>query len=265
MKNLIITSSVLAIAIALAGAAFSQTEAPIADRVFKDLRNENSGVRIAAFEQLYAAEQGALENNRPVAAKIRKAMVDLLKFEANQPTPADGTSSESKEGYEGGNDEYIPELIDSVITLHDIKTVDLLLHPWVLGTALVTDELATYGDAIVPKMLANYESPLQTNNNYDATINVRFLLMTVMIEMIKTHRVKNSDYINKFESAFIANAQRNGSDYNSSRSLAIRGLQYFTDPEARRWVQGALNDSDYGVRSEGERALKAQSERLNAQ
>ena len=267
MKNLIIKSSVLAIAIALAGAAFSQTEAPIADRVLKDLRNKNPDVRIAAFEQLYAAEQDALENNRPISATIRKAVIDLLQFEANQPPPQANTRTENEGSDEGGNEEYIPELIESVTALHDPKTIDLLLNPWVLGTGLTTSELTSYGESIIPKLLATYQSPPANPNKYDSAKTVRGFVMFVMTGMLDSGLVTNRQYLNQIESIFIENARLSATEglALALRLNGLRGLQYFTDIEARTIVQDSLEDSDVTIRQVAERSIKAQKKLLGEQ
>ena len=261
MKILPIIAIILTIPflVGVAGVALAQAGGgPLPAPVFQNLRNAKFAVRIPAFEQIMAIEQAALDNDQPIPPKIRQALNDLLRREETEA--ADKTATDYT-----NDEEYLPELIESVIALHDISSVDLLLNALAFSLSLTAHELARYGDAIVPKLVAIYEAPFQTDPNYDGLNARRFDLMMVMIDMIETHTVKNADNRKKFESIFIANAQLNGDDDGSLRALAIRGLQYFTDPEARRWVQGALNDSDYGVRSEGERALKAQNQRLNAQ
>lgn len=245
----------LAAAIVLCDAGFAQVDdSSIPAGVFQQLKDVNIDVRIDAFNRLLAVEQDALKKNRPVPPKVSRALIALLQFE--ETTAANDESTD---------DEYMPELIRSVAALHDPKTMDLLLNPSILGTLLVTDDLASYGDSIVPKLLATYDLPPQIYPNYDDTKAVRFDVMTVMVGMMEKGTIKNKNYSNRFKSIFIANTQLNGPHDSASRALAVRGLAYLNDPEARRQAQDALNDPSPEVRREAASAIKAQNKLLGFQ
>jgi len=87
--------------------------------------------------------------------------------------------------------------------------------------------------------------------------------MGIMQDMIESGSVKDKSYIKSFESIFLSHAELTDPSSAPLRIMAVRGLRYFADPEARQRARGALNDSNPMVRQEALSTIKAQEALAN--
>jgi len=148
-------------------------ESLLSAQTFADARSNDPHLRDNALEKLIAAVKSARAKNQPVPVDVDKALIAMLKREAdlglqNKPNPSDF-----------GDEEYLPSLLDVVGSLDDPASIDVLLIPWVLETgSAATGGVAKFGDRPAPTVLRMYDAPpLDANQPVEAFRTLKIFLL----------------------------------------------------------------------------------------
>jgi hypothetical protein len=222
--------------------------------LLRALGSPDPGVRQQAFFEIVKpleasgfpwTPSGAGESlDKPTKA----ALIGLLSRESKR---YDAASSLTE-----GEINYWWEITAVVAALHDKDAIPALLDPSVvLNGADVSDQIATFGDAIVPHIKMLYATTQDPR--------YRYRLLEILFKLVKYAHVKAPENMALLKQTFLVESR---SGDMPTRVIAINGLSFYADHEAvDRVKQVAESDSfktvsnagvvSYPVRNEAIRLL----------